>query len=230
MAEIDSMQLRRGQVTDAGDWMRLDRAMLEVERDRLGIFIRTGAGQFAVDMHYRAASLAVAQGGIDLHITDYVELMGEAMEGKDTRLGVVMAQRRQKALAQGLNCSALSLSQLGRVVELGPARIPRLEHLMWGGEAEADNAGGLWWPRKVWERVGKFNIPEWVPVDHEGKPRWDAFFFFLFKARDGVEGIARLKIVPQYGLITNPDDGMVIISRGDGEAVEEMPEPEKMEF
>lgn len=230
MAEIDSMQLRRGQVKDAGDWLRLDDAMLRVERDRLGLFIRTGVGQFALDMHYRAAALAVERGGIDLHITDYVELMGEAIEDKDTRLGVVMAQRRQKALAQGLNCAALSLSQLGRVVELGPARMPRLEHLMWGGEAEADNAAGLWWPRKVWERVGKFKIPEWVPTDPDGKPRWEDLFFMVFKARDGVEGIVRLKIIPQYGLITDPDDGMVIISRGDGEKIEDLPEPEKIDF
>lgn len=214
MAGTDSRALRRGDFE--GNPIirsRLENALQRMEA-RQGVFVADQSYQMVIDMHYRAELLALDTGQVDLHITDYTELIGDVLEAPDVRLGVVTAMRRQKALAKGLNCASLVLSQLNRDAE---GRLPALSDLMFGGEAEADNAVLFWWPWKSWSRDGHVKLGilgKRMVLDSEGEPRKNSYWGRIGKARDGEEAIVELEIDPVKGLIKDAEDSYMKVGGG----------------
>lgn len=202
-AGVNSLRLRRGDF--AGDpfvEQNLLEAAKRVEK-RSQTYVDDDPMRLTTDMHYSATMLALEKGRLDLHIVDYVELLGDVRgpEGEgDDRAGVVMSYRRLKALAKSVGCAELVLSQLSRA----SLRRPRLSGLMWGGEPIADVVLMAYWPWKL-ERQGEMKKPpKDVDVDLDGKPLKDQFLVMIQKARHGDEGMVKLLIDPAMGLITDP--------------------------
>ena len=209
-AQVDGLKLRRGDyVGDHDVEARLVAALGKVSL-RNGTLVQDKSMQKAVDMHYEASMLYLEKGRLDLHMVDYVELMGDvSSEDADssTLAGVVMAHRRLKALAKSVGCAELVLSQLSRRAELG-SKVPKLQDLMYGGEAEADNALLIYWPWKMWKRDASFTAPKTVARDADGNPFKDHLYLCLAKARYGTEVTFALRIRPEYGQIDSFDGYM----------------------
>lgn len=133
---IDSHALRTGRVHD-DDWTVLLEAANELSE--LPLYIDdTGAVNVA---HIRSeCRRMVANGGLDLVIVDYMQLMS-GIPGKrsDNRQQEITAiSGALKALARELNVPVLALSQLSRAVESRADKRPMLSDLRESGSLEQD--------------------------------------------------------------------------------------------
>ena len=110
--------------------------------DRLAdaqIFIDDTPGLSVMEMRSKARRLQ-AEGGLDLIVIDYLQLMsGIGKKSSETRQEAVSdISRGLKALARELNVPVLALSQLSRSVENRQVKIPMLSDLRESGSLEQD--------------------------------------------------------------------------------------------
>jgi replicative DNA helicase len=110
--------------------------------DRLAdaqIFIDDTPGLSVMEMRSKARRLQ-AEGGLDLIVIDYLQLMsGIGKKSSETRQEAVSdISRGLKALARELNVPVLALSQLSRSVEARQVKKPMLSDLRESGSLEQD--------------------------------------------------------------------------------------------
>ena len=143
---VDIFRIRRGDV-EGFDLARIAAAVHRLESAR--IYIDDSPVASPVDLRSKARRLS-ADGGLDLIIVDYLQLMMPTRQTKDANRVVETSDisRGLKAMARELNIPVLALSQLSRASENREGGQPRLADLRDSGaiEQDADLVLLLWRP------------------------------------------------------------------------------------
>jgi len=135
-ANVNSWNLRTGNIKDQGDWDRIREAY-----DRLGrapIYIDDQPGNHILKMRAVARRLK-KENGLGLIVVDYLQLMvPTGARASDSMVQqVTEISRSLKNLARELDVPVLALSQLSRAVEQRGGK-PRLSDLRDSGSIEQD--------------------------------------------------------------------------------------------
>jgi replicative DNA helicase len=143
---VDIFRIRRGEV-EGFDLARIAGAVHTLEAAK--IFIDDTPTATPIDLRAKARRLA-ADGGLDLIIVDYLQLMMPTRQTKDVNRVVETSDisRGLKAMARELNLPVIALSQLSRASESREGGQPRLADLRDSGaiEQDADLVMLLWRP------------------------------------------------------------------------------------
>ena len=133
---VDIFRIRRGEV-EGFDLARIAGAVHTLEAAK--IFIDDTPTASPIDLRAKARRLA-ADGGLDLIIVDYLQLMMPSRQTKDVNRVVETSDisRGLKAMARELNLPVIALSQLSRASESREGGQPRLADLRDSGAIEQD--------------------------------------------------------------------------------------------
>jgi replicative DNA helicase len=132
---VPSDRLRKGEI-DASEFGRVRDAAIEIQSAPL-YFDDTG-GLSLAKLTARARRLK-RQGGLDLIVVDYLQLVTTAIGGSDNRVQEVsQITQGLKALAKELSVPVIALSQLSRQVESREDKRPQLSDLRESGSIEQD--------------------------------------------------------------------------------------------
>jgi replicative DNA helicase len=136
-ALVDSHKFRTGSLWNE-DIGKVQRAMAKLAH--APIFIDDTPGISLSEMRAKARRLKQAQGGLDLLIVDYLQLMsggGKRFENRTQEVSAI--SRSLKALAKELSVPVIALSQLSRAPESrGGDHRPQLADLRESGSIEQD--------------------------------------------------------------------------------------------
>lgn len=134
---ISSNKLRTGQFEDK-DWASLVSASQTLSEAPL--FIDDTPGLTAQDMRSKLRRLKAEQGGLDLVIVDYIQLMqGRSTKSSENRQQEISEiSRNLKLIAREMNVPLVALSQLSRGVESRTDKRPVLSDLRESGSLEQD--------------------------------------------------------------------------------------------
>lgn len=135
LARIDSMRVRTGDLAEA-DWPRLLAAA-----DRLAhmnIFIDDQPAQTTMEIRAKTRRLAKEQGGLDLIIVDYLQLMRGVSNTQNREQEISEISRSLKAIAKELRVPVIALSQLNRSLESRNNKRPMMSDLRESGAIEQD--------------------------------------------------------------------------------------------
>jgi len=145
-AQIDSYALRRKKlsrkqdsVTGLSDWDRLTEAMSRM--NSMEFFIDDSSALTISSLRAKVKSIALEQGGLDVVIVDYLQLIDGELGSGDMRVQEVSKiSRNLKALARELGVPVIALSQLSRHIERreGHKKVPQLSDLRESGAIEQD--------------------------------------------------------------------------------------------
>ena len=143
---VDIFRIRRGEI-EGFDLARIAASVYQLEK--ASIFIDDSPVASPVDLRSKARRLS-SEGGIDLIIVDYLQLMMPTKQTKDGNRVVETSDisRGLKAMARELNVPVIALSQLSRASEHREGGQPRLADLRDSGaiEQDADLVMLLWRP------------------------------------------------------------------------------------
>lgn len=134
---VSSNKLRTGQFENA-DWDALVRASQTLSEAPL--FIDDTPGLTAQDMRSKLRRLKAEQGGLDLVVVDYIQLMQgrSSKNGENRQQEISEISRNLKLIARELNVPLVALSQLSRGVEARTDKRPVLSDLRESGSLEQD--------------------------------------------------------------------------------------------
>lgn len=121
---------------DSGQWSRLVAAGNAAQGTRFTLLEDTDLSVF--DLRSRARQIAVEQGGLDLVVVDYLQLLRADPPTGNRTEDVSEFSRGLKRLARDLDCPVLALAQLNRAVEARNDKRPLLSDLRESGSIEAD--------------------------------------------------------------------------------------------
>src|SRR3546814_5851412 len=134
---VPSDRIRRGEVDEA-DFGKFVLASQDLHRTPL--FIDDTPALTVSAMRTRARRLSRQQGGLQLIVVDYLQLLqGTPGRRRDRRVQEVSeSQRGLKTLAKELNVPVIALSQLSRQVEQREDKRPQRADLRESGSIEQD--------------------------------------------------------------------------------------------
>lgn len=136
-AQIDSQRLRTGEL-NAEDWERIWNACDKFSKAKIAIDDTPAIS--VIEMRSKARKVRSDQGGLDLIVIDYLQLMQgsskSSNEGRQQEVSEI--SRSLKALARELNVPIIALSQLSRSVESRQIKRPMLSDLRDSGSIEQD--------------------------------------------------------------------------------------------
>lgn len=133
VARIDQHRLRSGRLEDA-EWPKIVDAAKKMQD--MPIYVGDQAAPSIADMR-AAAQRVLADGGLDLIIVDYLQLMDSGRH--DYRaLAIAEISRGLKLLAKEFDVPLLALSQLNRSLESRPNKRPLMADLRESGAIEQD--------------------------------------------------------------------------------------------
>lgn len=134
---INAHDIRQGKI-DKKDFERLAEATTEMQN--LPLFIDDTGGISIGELTARARRLKRAQGGLDLIVIDYLQLITVSSSGSNANRvqEVTQITTALKALAKDLNVPVIALSQLSRAVEQRDDKRPQLSDLRESGSIEQD--------------------------------------------------------------------------------------------
>ena len=133
-ARVDAHRLRTGKIPDQ-DYAKLAEAAGELSTAR--VFLDDSPGLTVMSMRGRARRLKAKQGGLDLIVVDYLQLMAPP-RAESRQQEVSQISRALKDLARELDVPVVALSQLSRAVELRDDKRPQLSDLRESGSIEQD--------------------------------------------------------------------------------------------
>ena len=137
ICQIPAEQLRKGRI-DGRDFGRVMDATEVLER--LNLMIDDTPALSVASLRARARRLKRSQGGLDLIVVDYLQLMqgsrGSASEGRVQEISEI--SRGLKSIAKELDVPLVALSQLSRAVEARDDKRPQLSDLRESGSIEQD--------------------------------------------------------------------------------------------
>jgi replicative DNA helicase len=136
-ARVNSHKMRTGSLW-RDDMQKVVHAMEQLAHAQ--IFVDDSPGISVSEMRAKARRLHQSQGGLDLIVVDYLQLMSGGGKRYENRTQEVSAiSRGLKALAKELNVPVLALSQLSRAPESrGGDHRPQLADLRESGSIEQD--------------------------------------------------------------------------------------------
>jgi replicative DNA helicase len=134
---INAHDIRQGKI-EKKDFETLAEATAEMQN--LPLFIDDTGGISIGELTARARRLKRAQGGLDLIVIDYLQLITTANSGGQANRvqEVTQITTALKALAKDLNVPVMALSQLSRAVEQRDDKRPQLSDLRESGSIEQD--------------------------------------------------------------------------------------------
>ncbi len=135
LARIDSMRVRTGDLKEE-DWPRLLAAADELAH--MNIFIDDQPAQTTMEIRAKTRRLAREQGGIDLIIVDYLQLMRGVTNTQNREQEISEISRSLKAIAKELRVPVMALSQLNRSLENRTNKRPMMSDLRESGAIEQD--------------------------------------------------------------------------------------------
>ena len=135
-AKVDKKRMDAGTL-DAYDHKKL--AQARVELATLPLFIDDRASQTVASIRATAERTAMANGGLDLIMVDYVGLIdGAGTRSENRQNEMAKISRALKVLSKELDLPVIALSQLSREVEKRPDKRPILADLRDSGALEQD--------------------------------------------------------------------------------------------
>lgn len=138
-SNIDMQKLRRGFFED-DEWDRVAEALGNLSS--LPIYINDTAGNIITSMESQLRALIQQEGGIDLVIVDYLQLVGGVSDdnkrNRNREQEISEISRNLKRMARTYNLPVLALAQLSRAVESRAVKVPQLSDLRESGALEQD--------------------------------------------------------------------------------------------
>lgn len=204
-ARVDAHRLRTGYLQD-DDWTRLAEAVQRLWDANL--YIDDSNDMNPLEMRAKCRRLRAEQGGLDLVIVDYLQLMsGSKKQSENRNVEITEIARGLKGLARELRAPVVALSQLSRAVEKREDKRPMLSDLRESGaiEAEADIVAFIYRPayyeRKeaVSEAMDEKAETERRPGEYEGEEAE----IIIAKQRNGPTGTVKLSFLPKYARFDN---------------------------
>lgn len=136
-ANVDSQRIRTGELQNK-DWENIWNACDKLTKAKIAIDDTPAIS--VMEMRSRARKIKSEQGGLDLIVVDYLQLMQgsskRSNEGRQQEVSEI--SRSLKALARELNVPIIALSQLSRSVEARQVKRPMLSDLRDSGSIEQD--------------------------------------------------------------------------------------------
>jgi len=132
---VDGERIQRGELRES-DWRRL--LQTAADGDQARFFILDEADLTVFDLRAHARQVAVREGGLDLVVVDYLQLMRADPPSGNRTEDVSTFSRGLKRLAREMNCPVIALAQLSRGVEQRTDKRPLLSDLRESGQIEAD--------------------------------------------------------------------------------------------
>lgn len=192
-ARVDPQAYRRGDYRGNDEVeARIHKAIRKHSQSNM--LVNDDSFQTGASMHY-AAQIMKLEGGLDLHVVDYAELVAGDSETSDQEaLRIAQTWRREKALVKSTGAAGVMLSQLKKSAD---GRLPIAADLRYGGTAEAALIMGLFWSGQYVQ-----NNPGW---DNDGQlnTQPDSYYVNVSKNRYGRAGTVLLRIIPQISDITD---------------------------
>jgi replicative DNA helicase len=174
------------------------------------IFIDDSPLLRVVEMRSKARRLHYEQGGINLIIVDYLQLMQSESRSENRVQEISYISRSLKAIARELNVPVIAVSQLSRAVEWRASHRPQLSDLRESGSIEQDAdvvmfiyRDDYYITREDWEREHD--------IEREPYPEGIADII-IAKHRNGPTGQVSLRFIPQlakFNNITNQEPSLL---------------------
>ena len=133
-ARVNMQSVRRGEL-EADEWMRLCEAMAMIGESK--IYIDATSGITVPEMRSKARRLQM-EGGLDLIMVDYLQLMSGAGQFGSRQEEIAGISRALKGLAQELDVPIVALSQLSRAPAGRTNHRPMLSDIRDSGAIEQD--------------------------------------------------------------------------------------------
>lgn len=197
---VDQRKLQTGFIPRE-DQARLQHALEQLVEAKL--FIDDTAGISLAEMRAKARRLRQNEGGLDLVVIDYLQLMsatlpsagGKRYENRTQEVSAI--SRGLKALAKELDVPVIALSQLSRASERrGDDKRPMLSDLRESGSIEQDADVVAFIHREAY-----YNRDENQSESDRAKSE-----IILAKQRNGPTGTVHLNFISSCTLFTNPAD------------------------
>ena len=135
IGRTDQHRIRTGRLNDS-DWPKITAAINTLSSARL--FIDDTPALSLNDLRSRSRRLSRTQGGLDLIIVDYLQLMRSSNKTENRTIEVSEISRTLKAIAKELMVPVVALSQLNRSLESRINRRPIMSDLRESGSLEQD--------------------------------------------------------------------------------------------
>ncbi len=135
LGRIEQHRIRSGKV-DAHSWTRINSTASMISSKSL--FIDDSSTLTPMELRSRARRLAREQGGLDLIVVDYLQLMHVPGYKSNRNLEISEISRSLKVLAKELSVPVIALSQLNRGLEQREEKRPMMSDLRESGAIEQD--------------------------------------------------------------------------------------------
>jgi replicative DNA helicase len=135
LGRIDQTRLRTGEMHE-DDWPRFTSAVSQLRDKKL--FIDDTPALTPNDLRTRARRVARENGGLDLIIVDYLQLMRGSGNVENRTNEISEISRSLKAIAKEMRCPLVALSQLNRSLENRTDKRPVMADLRESGAIEQD--------------------------------------------------------------------------------------------
>ncbi|VFP82899.1 replicative DNA helicase [Candidatus Erwinia haradaeae] len=136
LSRVDQTRIRTGQLDDE-DWARISSTM-GILLKKKNMFIDDSSGLTPTEVRSRARRIFREQGGLNLIMIDYLQLMRVPALSDNRTLEIAEISRSLKSLAKELKVPVIALSQLNRSLEQRADKRPINSDLRESGAIEQD--------------------------------------------------------------------------------------------
>jgi replicative DNA helicase len=198
MAEIDQSKLRHGRIDS--ETARILLAKAKEMADNMKFFIDDSSEVRAFDLLSKCRVFQRKQGGLDLVVVDYLQMMKISGNAENRAAGVGENSRLLKVLAKELQVPVLALSQLNRNPENRPTGgRPQLSDLRDSGSIEQD-ADMVWFiHRPAKEKFKKKGSDDGEITEEEKREA----YLIVAKHRNGPTAKIRLEFHEEFTTFTD---------------------------
>jgi replicative DNA helicase len=161
-----------------------------------------------VEMRSKARRLHYEQGGINLIIVDYLQLMQGETRGENRVQEISYISRSLKAIARELNVPVIAVSQLSRAVEWRASHRPQLSDLRESGSIEQDADVVMF----IYRDDYYYSREEWESQHPDREYPEGIADIIIAKHRNGPTGQVSLRFIPQlarFNNITNQEPSLL---------------------
>jgi len=212
-AEIESDKIKKSNLTEQ-EWQRLhDKTVL---LGSAGIYIDDTPQLSIFDLTAKCRRIH-SQGGLDLVVVDYLQLLRHETKGQGNReQEIAFISRALKGLAKELEIPVIALAQLSREVEKRGNKRPQLSDLRESGSIEQDADMVMFLYRDEYYQKMGMNEPGQQAEASPGSEISGLTEIIIGKNRHGETGSAFAKFIGQFSKFVDldPQDRMMMENKG----------------
>jgi replicative DNA helicase len=212
-AEIESDKIKKSNLTEQ-EWQRLHDKTINLSN--AGIFIDDTPQLSIFDLTAKCRRIH-SQGGLDLVVVDYLQLLRHETKGQGNReQEIAFISRALKGLAKELAIPVIALAQLSREVEKRGNKRPQLSDLRESGSIEQDADMVMFLYRDEYYQKMGMNEPNQQSEPNPGSEVAGLTEIIIGKNRHGETGSAFAKFIGQYSKFVDldPQDRMMMDNKG----------------